>query len=128
MALAGHSRRSHIVVMPRDDHLNPSDHPEQPRSEPEIIPPGQSGRRSDGYVWTSIERDGAQRIYVARPGPFSIIFALVIAGLVVAAVMLLLAGLVLFWIPVVVFVIAAFLLAGYSRYYWSRLKLWLARR
>ncbi|MPZ59215.1 MAG: hypothetical protein GEU91_22580 [Rhizobiales bacterium] len=101
--------------------------PEQPRSEPEIIPPGRSDR--DGSIWTTVdERGGTHRIYVARPGPFSIIVALLIAGLVLAAIVLLLLGLVLFWIPVVIFIIAAFLLAGYVRYYWRRLQFWARGR
>ena len=109
-----------------DDHA--SRPPERPRSEPEIIPPGQAHGRESGPVWISYGRDdGTQRIFVARPGPFSIIIALVIVGLVLAAVVLILAGLVLFWIPVVVLVIAAFVLAGYLRYYWARLKRWAGR-
>ena len=37
-------------------------------------------------------------------------------------------GLALIWIPAIVFVIAAFLVAGYARHYWARLKLWAGRR
>jgi chromate transport protein ChrA len=118
--------------MSRDDANASFGRPERPRSEPEIIPPGRQERRQgrqDGPIWMSGEQfGGTHRIYIARPGPFSIIIALVIAGLVLAAIVLLLAGLVLVWVPVIVFVVAALLLAGYSRYYWARFKLWLARR
>jgi len=106
--------------------------PEQPRSEPEIIPPDRGERRGrgggDAYVWTSFDDHGTHRIYVARPGPFSIIVALILGGLLLAAIVLLLAGLVLFWIPVVVLVVAALLLSGYIRHYWRRLRLWMGQR
>jgi CHASE2 domain-containing sensor protein len=103
--------------------------PEQPRSEPEIIPPNHGGAgRGDGYVWVSTGQGGTQRIYMARPGPFSVIVALLIAGLVLAALVLLLLGFALFFIPVIVFIIAAVLLAGYTRHYWARLKLWAKTR
>ena len=59
----------------------------RPRSEPEIIPPGQSGRNNRG-IWVSIdENGGTQRIYMARPGPFTIILGLAILTLI-AIVML----------------------------------------
>jgi hypothetical protein len=103
--------------------------PERPRSEPEIIPPDRAERRGNGYVWTSTDQHGGtHRIYVARPGPFSIIIALLIAGLVLGAIVLVLLGLALIWIPVLVFVIVALLVAGYSRYYWRRLKSWATGR
>jgi hypothetical protein len=107
--------------------------PEQPRYEPEIIPPlrrdrGRAGR-GEGYVWISADgQGGTRRIYMARPGPFSIIVALLLAALVLAAIVLLLLGFALFLIPVVVFVIAALLVAGYSRHYWWRLKFWAKNR
>jgi hypothetical protein len=104
--------------------------PERPRAEPEIIPPDRGDRREreNVYVWTSAgENGGTRRIYLARPGPFSIIIALLIAGLVLAAVVLLLVGLAVIWIPIVVFIIAAFLIAGFTRHYWARFKLWAAR-
>jgi hypothetical protein len=99
--------------------------PEQPRSEPEIIPPDRAARRGSEYAWTSVDgRGGTHRIYVARPGPFSIIIALILAGLVLGGILLLLLGLALIWIPALIFIVAALLIAGYSRYYWQRLKSW----
>jgi len=113
--------------MSNDDHT--SRPAERPRSEPEIIPPGRNGRHGDAYVWTSVdERGGTHRIYVARPGPFTIVLVLIVAALALAAIVLLLLGLVLVWIPVVVLVVAAVILAGYLRYYWARLKIWAAGR
>jgi hypothetical protein len=110
--------------MSHDDRSRP---PEQPRSEPEIIPPGRNERRGETYVWTA--GDGATyRVHVARPSPFAIILVLVVAALALAAIVLLLLGLVLVWIPVAVLVVAALIIAGYIRYYWARLKLWAAQR
>ena len=122
----------HMTAMTRDPNTGRSDSPpEQPRYEPEIIPPGRDAHagRGDGYVWVSTGgQDGARRIYMARPGPFSIIVALLLAALVLTAIVLLLLGFALFLIPVVVFVIAALLVAGYARHYWARLKFWAKNR
>jgi Flp pilus assembly protein TadB len=88
-------------------------------------------RRGGGErtIWVSFDdQGGTQRIYVAQPGPFAIIAALVIAALVLAGIVLLLFGLVLVWIPVVVLVVAALLTTGYIRYYWRRLRQWTASR
>ena len=115
--------------MPRMPDDPSSRSPERPRSEPEIIPPGRPAGDGDGFVWTAIdERGETHRIYVARPGPFSVIVALFLAGLALAAVVLVLLSIALFWIPVVIFIIAAFLLSGYIRYYWRRLRYWAIGR
>jgi hypothetical protein len=113
--------------MSRDDFPR---EPERPRFEPEIIPPDRGGRagRGDGYVWVSTDGRGTRRIYLARPGPFSIFVALILAGLVLVAIVLVVAGVILFWIPVIVLIVATLLLAGYSRYYWARLKHWFNAR
>ena len=114
--------------MPGMSNDDRSRRPEYPRSEPEIIPPDRGRRDGDGYVWTTVDERGTHRIYVARPGPFTITLVLVVAALVLAAIVLLLLGLVLFWIPVFVLVIGALILAGTIRYYWARLKIWAAQR
>jgi hypothetical protein len=104
---------------------------ERLRAEPEIIPPSRKrGERGEAsHVWVSVDGEGGtQRIYIARPGPFSLILAIVLAGLVLATVVLVVLGLVLFWIPVAVIIIAVLLLSGTIRYYWWRLRHWLARR
>ncbi len=103
--------------------------PERPRAEPEIIPPGQGGRGQNGLsgIWIGVEeRDGVRRVVFKRPGMFSIIFGLLVVGLIVAAVFLLLAGLVLIWVPLVVVGILFALLSVSARQYWWRLKSWWA--
>lgn len=101
---------------------------ERPKSEPEIIPPDR-GDRPPPNAWGGFERSARiHRIYIARPGPFSIFFALLITGLAVAAILLVLLGAVLLWVPVVIFVIAAFMLSGTIRHYWRRLQHWASGR
>lgn len=103
---------------------------EQPRHEPEIIPPGRNGAQAEASaVWIRIEeRDGVRRLYLKRPGPLSIALALLLAGLVAAVVLVLLAGIVLIWIPVVVGVILLALLSASLRRHWRQLHLWWAGR
>ena len=117
----------HISGMSRDD---PTDRgPEYPRSEPEIIPPGRTSERELSGVWVHVdERDGVHRVYLKRPGPFSIILALLAIGAIAVAIFLVVASLALIWIPIAVIIVAAFLLSGTIRYYWYRLRDWLAPR
>lgn len=111
---------------------NPLDRgPERPRQEPEIIPPGRDGGPDADLsaIWIRVEeRDGVRRVYLKRPGPFSILLGLAMIGLVAAVVLVLLAGIVLIWIPVVVAVILFALFSVSLRSYWQRLQLWWAGR
>jgi hypothetical protein len=95
----------------------------RPRSEPEIIPPGQSGRNDRG-IWVSVDdNNGPRRVFVARPGPFTIILALAILGLIAVVMLILLLSVAVIWIPVVIVLIAAFMLS----IYWRRFRAWLGR-
>jgi hypothetical protein len=79
--------------------------PERPRVEPEIIPPGRerkTPRDAADYGWSFEQREGVQRIYIARPGPFSIILGLLILGFVAALVFVVLAGIVVLWVPILI--------------------------
>lgn len=97
----------------------------RPRSEPEIIPPGQSGRRDRGGIWVSVdENSGTRRIYMARPGPFTIILALAVLALIALVMLIVLLSVAVIWIPVVIVLIGAFV----ASIYWRRFRLWLARR
>jgi hypothetical protein len=97
----------------------------RPRSEPEIIPPGQSGQRDRGGIWVSVDDNGGpRRVFVARPGPFTIILALAVLGLIGMVMLILLLSVAVIWIPVVIVLIGAFV----ASMYWRRFKLWLARR
>jgi hypothetical protein len=83
-----------------------TDRPEQPRVEPEIIPPDRSRDRSD---WRRSPRLGdplggtraTHRVYVARLGPFGIALLLLAVAAIVAIVIIALLGAVLIWIPII---------------------------
>ena len=101
--------------------------PQYPRAEPEVIPPGyrHGGPRSGGGpgVFVYVDRDGnTRRATFKAPGPFVIILALLIVGLIAAVVLVALLGLVLIWIPVVVVMIVALVLSGTIRAWWRRLR------
>ena len=98
--------------------------PEPPRAAPEIIPPGGRGARPNGAgVFLYVDKDGTTRRATFRaPGPFVIILALLVIGLIAAVILVALLGLVLIWIPVVVIMIAALVLSGTVRAYWRRLR------
>jgi hypothetical protein len=101
----------------------------RPRSEPEIIPPDSSGRNDRGGIWVSVdENGGTRRVYVARPGPFTIILALAILGLIGVIMLIVLLSVAVIWIPVVIVLVAAFVLSVTFRQYWWRFRRWLARR
>lgn len=98
--------------------------PQNPRSEPEIIPPGQTGGRARG-VWVTVnDQAGEHRVYVAQPGPFTIILVLAIIGLIAAVALIVLLSLALIWIPLVMALILAFV----ASMYWQRFRHWRARR
>ena len=108
---------------------NPDRNPERPRVEPEIIPPVREERapRGPAGIWMRVdERDGVRRVYIARPSLPSIILGLLIVGLIAAAVFLVLAGLVLLWIPIVIGGVILALLSGSIRQNWRRLQAWWA--
>lgn len=77
------------------------DRPETPRSEPEIIAPGDMRDRdrlgADEWTFTR----GSQRIYVKRISPFSMILWLLAIGIVGALLFVLFIGAVLFVVPIV---------------------------
>jgi fatty acid desaturase len=111
--------------------MSNNDRPERPRQEPEIIPPGRDSRAQGDIsaVWIGVnERDGVRRVYLKRPGPFSIFLAFLTVGLIAAVILALLAGLVLIWIPLVAAVIFVGLMGLSLRYHWRRLQGWWANR
>ena len=77
--------------------------PEQSRSEPEIIPPGfdeHSGRELAG-IWVRInEHDGVRRVVFTQPGPTAIVLGLLVLCLIASIAFLVVAGLLLLWIPI----------------------------
>src|SRR5262249_20878940 len=67
---------------------------EQPKVEPEIIPPGEAYRRGGRTAF-----DGSQRVYVARLGPFRFRMIVLTLAPLAAPVFLLLLGAFVILIP-----------------------------
>jgi hypothetical protein len=90
--------------------------PEQPRTEPEIIPPDRSGRRSTWYPDGYAQAGGTHRLYVARVGPFGFALLMLAVAALAAVILLVILGAVLLWIPIVaVAVIAAAIFGRFHR-------------
>jgi hypothetical protein len=98
--------------MPRQRPIKP----EQPRCEPEIIPPARGRTRAyqSGPEWFASER-GTSRIFVARLGPWRLIGIVLLIGLFAGAVLAILLGALLIAIPVVGLLIAGALIANALR-------------
>jgi len=87
----------------------PNPQGEEPRSEPEIIPP-------DAYVTRRMRIDtNSGRIYVTKVSPLGTILAVLIVGLLSALMLVLLLGALLIWVPVVVLFVTAALVVGLLR-------------
>lgn len=102
---------------------------EQPRVEPEIIPPGEDMRRQRGgfeSVFVHVEEgpDGIRRVQLKKPGPFTIVLILLGIGLAVGLFFVVLSALVLLWIPIVIIGILFAMFSSAGRQYWQRLQSW----
>jgi hypothetical protein len=87
----------------------PNPQGEEPRSEPEIIPP-------DAYVTRRMRIDtNSGRIYVTKVSPLGTILVVLIVGLLSALMLVLLLGALLIWVPVVVLFVTAALVVGLLR-------------
>lgn len=76
--------------------------PEQPRAEPEIIPPDRTRpfqRAERGGSRVFVGTRGFQRLYVAKPGPFAIVVALLMLGIAAVALAVFLLGAFLLALP-----------------------------
>jgi hypothetical protein len=93
---------------------------ERPRQEPEIIPPGQDGRARPSSIFMRFEeRDGVHRVYIARPGIGSIILGLLLIGLIAGVAFLVVAGLIILWVPILIGgILLALLSAFFRRGHW----------
>ncbi len=78
--------------------------PEQPRVEPEIIPPDRHRGRAEDQSWPPSyysQSYGTHRVYVTRIGPFGFALVMLIVGLLSAVLLLALIGTALIWLPLV---------------------------
>jgi hypothetical protein len=93
----------------------PNQQGEEPRSEPEIIPPGHAKRgptrMGDAHVG---------RIFIAKFGPFGTILLTLVVGLLSAVLMVLLFGALLVALPAAVLIVTAAIVAGILRVYFQR--------
>jgi hypothetical protein len=84
---------------------NDRDQPELPRVEPEIIPPDRAGRGPGWRIYGPNEAAGMHRVYVTRIGPFGFAMLTFVFAILAAAILLVFAGAVLLWLPVVALLI-----------------------
>ena len=91
---------------------------EEPRSEPEIIPP--SGAERGGPRMHFYIDDRIGRVYVARPGPLGTILTVLVVGLLLTVMLIMLLGAFLIFLPAVVLFVTAAVVAGLLRVYFQR--------
>ena len=92
---------------------------EEPRSEPEIIPPGRA-RREARRVHIFVDVHGIEHEYVAKPVSLGAILATLITGLLSIVLAVLLLGTLLIWLPAVILLVTAAMVAGLLRMYFQR--------
>jgi hypothetical protein len=88
--------------------------PEQPRYEPEIIPPSR-GRRDayqTGPNWFAGGERRESRIFIARLGPWSFVGIALLIGLFAGATLAIMLGTLLLAVPVVALLIAGAVIAN----------------
>ena len=88
----------------------PPPKPVEPRSEPEIIPPGHARRGTERV-----------RIYIGKPSPLGVILVTLIIGLLSAAMLVVLFGAFLFLLPLAVLFVTGVIVAGLLRFYFRGL-------
>jgi hypothetical protein len=96
-----------------------SNEPERPRVEPEILPPDRRGRNEQSwppppYGYTPGARS-SQRIFITRIGPFGFGLAMLVLGLFAVALLLLLIGTALIWLPFVAAIVIVSAVVGLLR-------------
>ena len=96
---------------------------EKPRSEPEIIPPEHTGARSAQgrpRMRIFVDTRSTESVYVARLRPLGIILIALTTGILLAVMFVLLLSAFLIWIPVVVLLVTAAIIAGLLHEYFKR--------
>ena len=91
---------------------------EEPRSEPELIPPDHA-KRGPTQIGDSIDAH-VGRVYIAKFGPLGAILLTLVVGLLSAVLMVLLFGALLVALPAVVLIVTAAIVAGILRVYFQR--------
>jgi hypothetical protein len=105
------------------DERLPKTQGEKPRSEPEILPPEHTGART-AYgrprMRIFVDTRGTERVYVARLRPLGIILIALTTGILLVVMFVLLLSAFLIWIPIVVLLVTAAIIAGLLRDYFRR--------
>jgi hypothetical protein len=96
----------------------PNQQGEEPRSEPEIIPPSHA-ERDTPRVRVFVGTHGTERVYVGKASPLGIILVALITGLLTAAILVLLLGAFLFLLPLAVLFVTGLVVAGLVRFYFQ---------
>ena len=75
------------------------------------------------------EHDGVRRVVITQPGPTAMVLGLLVLCLIAGIAFLVVAGLLLFWIPVVIAgVLLAFAIAAIRRHLRLLRARWLSKR
>jgi hypothetical protein len=92
---------------------------EEPRSEPEVIPPGHA-ERDTPRMRVFVDTHSTERVYIGKPSPLGAILLILVVGLLSAVLMVLLFGALLVVLPAVVLLVTAAIVAGLLRVYFQR--------
>jgi hypothetical protein len=107
-----------LIAAPPPDMPSNRNQPEQPRREPEIIPPGNDWPNRDSR-WPPNdgfnERRSTHRIYVSRIGPLGFALLLLVLTLFGGVFLLALIGAALIWFPVLLVLALIAAIAGLIR-------------
>ena len=87
----------------------PKQQGEEPRSEPEIIPPDHAERGTEHV-----------RVHIVKPGPLGVILVTLTVGLLLAVLLVLLMGAFLFLLPLAVLVATGVIVVGLLRFYFRQ--------
>ena len=93
--------------------------PQGEKPEPEIIP-GRQTAQDTPRMRIFVDTHGTEYFYVARVRPLGIILAVLTMGILLAVMFILLLSAFLIWIPVVVLLVTAAIIAGLLRGYFER--------
>jgi hypothetical protein len=96
-----------------------------PGTDAEVIPPDRTDKRAargKSGIWIFVERRGEGHHAYVAPGPFAVILALLVFGILLTAALLFLLGTLLIWIPVLGVLVAVLLLSSLLRGYFRRLR------
>lgn len=90
---------------------------EEPRSEPEIIPPDHAERGTPRMHF--VDSQGTERVYIAKPMSLGTILMILITGLLLAVFLVLLLGALLIWRPAVILLVTAVVVVRLLRMYFQ---------